>query len=34
MALSSSLEGLSIIQTELENAAMDGAKLLERREYE
>ena len=33
MALSSSLEGLSIVQTELQNAAMDGAKLLEKGNY-
>ena len=34
MALSSSLEGLNIVQTKLQNAAIDGAKLLEKREYE
>ncbi len=34
VALSSSLEGLSIVQTKLENAAMNGAKLLEKGNYE
>lgn len=33
VALSSSLAGLNIVQTRLENAAMDGAKLLERGNY-
>jgi len=32
MALPTSLEGLQIVQTKLQNAAMDGAKLLEERE--
>ncbi len=32
MALPTSLEGLQIVQTTLQNAAMDGAKLLEERE--
>ena len=32
MALPTSLEGLHIVQTKLQNAAMDGAKLLEERE--
>ena len=34
MALSSSLKGLTIVQTKLQNAAMDGAKLLEKGKYE